>query len=378
MPRLRDAPDRVKPTPQRVLLDWYAAVGRDLPWRRTRDPYRILVSEVMLQQTQVDRVVGYYERFLAAFPTVEALAQADDDTLHRLWKGLGYPNRADRLRATAQTIVARGGVWPDTPEGLQELPGLGPYTSHAVACFAFHRDVPVVDTNIARVYARRDGLDLPLKPAEAWAHAATQVPTGEAAPYHNALMDLGATVCTARTPRCTVCPWVGTCVSTTDAARLAATSNPLKPPAKIIAYGDPAPKRGTNRSHIVLGLIHHEGRYLVTRRPEGVHLAGAWELPGGKREAGEDDRTALARELREELGVEVLAARHLMTWHHAYAEKTLTFHLYRVRLFDPEAARPLVATDLRWLTPADFVALDFPPANAPIQARLRRYHRLTC
>ena len=243
MTRLRDAPARVKPTPQRVLLDWYAAIGRDLPWRKTRDPYRILVSEVMLQQTQVDRVIPFSVRFLATFPTTEALAQADDDTHHRLWKGLGYPSRADRLREAARAVVARGS-WPDTPEGLRELPGLGPYTSHSVACFAFHRDVPVVDTNIARVYARRDGLPLPLKPAEAWAHAATQVPPGEAAPYHNALMDLGATVCTARTPRCTICPWVGTCASTGDAARLAATSNPLKPPSKVVAYGDPAPKRG--------------------------------------------------------------------------------------------------------------------------------------
>jgi A/G-specific adenine glycosylase len=366
MTRLRDVPARGKATPQRILLDWYAATGRDLPWRRTRDPYRILVSEVMLQQTQVDRVIPFYERFLTAFPTAQALAAADDDTLHRLWKGLGYPSRVDRLREAARAVIVRGS-WPDTPEALRELPGLGPYTSHSVACFAFHRDVPVVDTNIARVYARRDGLALPLKPAEAWAHATTQVPPGESAPYHNALMDLGATVCTARAPRCTICPWIGT--------RLTATSNPLKPPSKVVTYGDPAPKRGTPRTHIVLGLIHHDGRYLVTKRPPGVHLPGAWELPGGKREPQEDDRVALSRELQEELGVEVLAARHLMTWHHAYPDKTLTFHLYRVRLFDAAAARPLVATDLRWLTPDEFLDLDFPPANAPIQARLRRYHR---
>jgi mutator protein MutT len=157
---------------------------------------------------------------------------------------------------------------------------------------------------------------------------------------------------------------------------VAASANPLKAVSAKPVYGDPPPPRGQPRTQVVLGLIHHDGRYLVTRRPPGVHLAGTWELPGGKREAGEDDRTALARELGEELSVEVLAARHLLTWHHAYADRTLTLHAYRVRLFNPAAARPLAATGLRWVTPAELLALDAPPANAALWARLRRYHRL--
>ncbi len=355
------------------LLAWYGAQGRDLPWRKTRDPYAILVSEVMLQQTQVDRVLAYHARWLERLPTKEACAEADLDTIHRLWKGLGYPSRADRLRATCAAVVAAG-AWPTTPEDLQELPGLGPYTSHAVACFAFHADVPVVDTNIARVYVRRDGLELPVNPKALWHHAAQAVPVGQAAPYHNALMDLGATVCTARVARCTVCPWQHRCASAGTAD--ARTGNPLKVASAKVAYGDAKPARGVARQHIVLALVHDGGRYLVARRPDHVHLGGAWELPGGKREAGEGDREAVAREVREELGAEVLAARHLMSWHHAYPDRALTFHLYRVRLFDASTVRPLASQELRWVTPEEFVGLEFPAANQPIQARLRRYHRL--
>jgi len=376
MTRLPNRPDRPPGTAQRELLDWYAAHGRELPWRRTRDPYRVLVSEVMLQQTQVDRVVPFYERFLAALPDAEALAAASADTIHRLWKGLGYPSRVERLQAACRTVIAAGGVWPDTPEDLAALPGIGPYTAGAVACFAFARVVPVVDTNVARVYARRDGLALPLDRQALWAHAGDQVDAGDPVRYTNALMDLGATVCTARAPRCAVCPWRTRCVAANGGGLDARSANPLRVASPTIAYGAAITDPAKPRRHIVIALIHHEGRYLVQRRRAGDHLGGWWELPGGKREAGEDDRTTLARELREELGVELLAARHLVRFHHDYGDRYLTFHCYRCRLFDPAAVKPLAASEQRWVTPAEFVALEFPPANAGLVQRLRRYHRL--
>ena len=362
-------------TPQHELLAWYAQVGRDLPWRRTRDPYRVLVSEVMLQQTQVERVKPYYERFLARYPDERALAQAETEELHRLWKGLGYPNRVERLRAACQAVLVRG-TWPDTPEGLQELPGIGPYTSHAVACFAFGRVVPVVDTNVARVYARRDGLPLPLDRSGIWSHVAVQVDPGEPVQYNNALMDLGATVCTARNPACGACPWEARCVSRGKPTVIAATSNPLKVQTKKIDYGADITDRSLPRLHIVLGLIHEDGRYLVAKRKTGAHVGGFWELPGGKREAGEDDRTALARELLEELGGELLSARSILDFHHAYPDRYLTFHVYRCRLFNPRKVRPLASQELRWVTPEELIRLEFPPANAPICARMAKYHRL--
>ncbi len=363
-------------TPQAELLAWYARVARALPWRTTRDPYRVLVSEVMLQQTQVDRVVPFYERFLALFPDERALADAALDTIHRAWKGLGYPNRVERLQAACRVVLERGGRWPDTVEGLRELPGLGPYTAAAVACFAFGRAVAVVDTNVARVYARRDALALPLDRAALWAHALTQVDVPEPVAYNNALMELGALVCSARRADCAACPWAGRCAARGDGERIAATANPLKVEAKKRAYGVVITDRAKPRLRIVLGLIHHEGRYLVARRRAGSHQGGFWELPGGKREAGEDDRVALARELREELGGELLAARALLAYAHDYGDRYLAFQVYRCRLFDPGAVRALASDELRWVTPEEFVGLPFPPANQAILERMRAYHRL--
>lgn len=362
-------------SPQAELLAWYKKVGRTLPWRTTTDPYRILVSEVMLQQTQVERVIPYYERFLAQYPTERALAQAETEDLHRLWKGLGYPSRVERLRAACQAVLVRGS-WPDTPETLQELPGIGPYTAHAVACFAFGRTVPVVDTNVARVYARRDGLALPIDRLGIWSHVATQVDPKQPIPYNNALMDLGATICTARNPTCGACPWERRCVSKGQPPIIAATSNPLKVQTKKVDYGVDIVDKKLPRMHIVLGLIHEDGKYLVAKRQAAAHVGGLWELPGGKREPREDDRTALARELREEIGGELLSARSILDFHFAYTDRYLTFHLYRCRLFNPRDVRPLASQELRWVTPEELVRLEFPPANQPILERMRRYHRI--
>lgn len=360
---------------QQDLLDWYRRQGRDLPWRTTRDPYRILVSEIMLQQTQVDRVIPFYERFLAEFPDAAALAAASDERIHRAWKGLGYPSRVERLRAACQQVLERGS-WPDTPEGLRELPGLGPYTSGSVAVFAFARPVAVVDTNVARVYARRDGLPLPIDRAALWDHAAAEVSREDPIRYTNALMDLGAVVCTARVAHCDRCPWRACCRSVGDETAREATANPLKVASMKKTYGVAVTDRSKPRLHIVLALVHHEGRYLVAKRPADRHQGGKWEVPGGKREAGEDDRVALARELAEETGLELLAARPLVTFSHDYGDRYLTLRCYRCKVFNPEAAQARDNDGIRWVTPEEFVALEFPPANAPLLERLRDYHRL--
>jgi A/G-specific adenine glycosylase len=357
------------------LLAWYGAARRDLPWRATRDPYRILVSEVMLQQTQVARVVDYYRRFLAAFPDERALAAAGDEAIHRAWKGLGYPSRVERLRAACRAALERGG-WPDDAAGLETLPGIGPYTARAVAAFAFARPVAVLDTNVARVLCRRDGLDPAVGRAALQAAADRALGAADPVAWNNAVMELGALVCTARSPDCPACPWRRDCAAADDAGRHTGTAAPLKAAAPAASYGDPAPPRGTRALAVVLALIHHDGRYLISRRKAGDSFGGSWEIPGGKREAGEDERTALAREVREELGGEVLAARHLLAWHHRYRDRWLRFSAYRVRLFDPGAVEPLESDGLRWVTPAELLAVDFPPGTRPLIARMRRYHRL--
>ncbi len=360
----------------RELIDWYRAHARALPWRQTRDPYAILVSEVMLQQTQVDRVLPFYRRWMKAYPDAARLARSQLQRVHRLWKGLGYPSRAERLRAACRQVVCeQAGRWPRTPAGLQALPGIGPYTAAAVACFAFGAAVPLVDTNVARVYCRRDGL--PGERRRLWEHAAVLVDPVDPIAFNNALMELGATVCTAREPRCACCPWAARCCLRAEPERLAQTANPLRVASARTRYGVAITDRRKPRRHVVLALIHDEaGNYLVARRQAGVPYAGYWELIGGKRERGESERTALAREIAEEIGCELLSARPFVSWHHDAGEHYCTYHCFRCRLFKPAAARPWVAQELRWVGPEEFLALRFPPPNAPVRARFAAYHRL--
>lgn len=203
---------------QRLLLDWYARFGRShLPWRMTRDPYRVLVSEFMLQQTQVDRVLPKYEAFLERFPDVAELAAASTADVLRMWKGLGYNSRAVRLKQIAQEVVERfGGVMPSDETTLRTLPGIGPYTVSAVRAFAFDCDDAALDTNVRRVTHRvLHGLEHPpaVSAAVLDADARALVPRGRGHDWNSAMMDLGATICTARAPKCLICPMQTACAA---------------------------------------------------------------------------------------------------------------------------------------------------------------------
>ncbi len=208
--RLRPDDAKIKAFQAR-LLAWFRRNGRDLPWRRTRDPYKILVSEVMLQQTQVERVRDYYERFLQEYPTVQDLAAARPARVQESWDGLGYYARARNLHAAARTIARRyGGRFPRRLEDLQALPGVGRYTAGAVVSFAYEEPAPILDTNVrrvlSRIFVRRRASTPAATERRLWALAEAVVPAGDAWTMNQALMDLGATICTARTPRCPTCP----------------------------------------------------------------------------------------------------------------------------------------------------------------------------
>jgi A/G-specific adenine glycosylase len=195
----------------RSLLQWFRRHGRDLPWRCTRDPYAILVSELMLQQTQVSTVIAYYNEWLRRFPDFVSLARASENDVLRAWQGLGYYARARNLQATARTVVDRfWGRFPRSLEQMQQLPGIGKYTAHAVASFAFDQPVPIVETNTARVLTRlfdfRESIDSHRSRQTLWQHAARLVPKSNASIYNSALIDLGALVCVARQPKCGICP----------------------------------------------------------------------------------------------------------------------------------------------------------------------------
>lgn len=200
---------------RRRLLSWYGRHGRDLPWRRTHDPYEILVSEIMLQQTQVSRVLEYYPRFLARYPTAGDLASASASAVRDAWEGLGYYRRARNLHTTARLITReRAGRFPAEPADLARLPGIGRYTAAAVASFAYDAHIAILDTNAARVFqrvfgpGRRRGRE-----ARLWAVAEHVVPRGRSYDFNQAIMDLGATICTARQPACARCPVRGACDS---------------------------------------------------------------------------------------------------------------------------------------------------------------------
>lgn len=200
------------------LLDWWSTNRRDLPWRLTRDPYRIMVSEIMLQQTQVERVRPYYDAWLERFPTVQDLAAAPTADVIRRWKGLGYNRRAVNMQRTAQAVVAMGGRFPETVDGLLALPGIGPYTAGAIACFAFEQDVAFLDTNMRRVIHRLIiGVDVPrpiLTDRQLLPLAEALVPPGDGWRWNQALMEFGALHCTARKPLCISCPLQHACAAT--------------------------------------------------------------------------------------------------------------------------------------------------------------------
>ncbi len=251
------------------LLEWYAQHARDLPWRRSRDPYAIWVSEIMLQQTQVDTVRPYFARWMQAFPDCAALAQAHQDDVLRLWEGLGYYSRARNLQRAARDVMARhAGQLPASIEALRALPGIGPYTAAAIASIAFDIDAAVVDGNVKRVLARLTGYDQDVKSPrgvrDLQALADRLVPPGRAGDYNQAVMDLGATVCTPRQPACERCPLTTLCV-----ARRQGLQGQLPRTARR-----PAPP--TRRA--LIAVVVHGDQVWVIRR-DATLLGGLWAFP---------------------------------------------------------------------------------------------------
>ncbi len=251
------------------LLAWFAREQRRLPWREEpRDPYRVWISEVMLQQTRVEVVIPYFERFIARFPALDALAAAPLDAVLALWSGLGYYTRARNLHRAALLQGARAArgqsaTLPRTRDALLELPGFGPYTAAAVASLAFGEDVPLVDGNVARVLARLFRLDGDAR-TRSWAKAAELLPRGRAGAFNEALMELGALVCLPRNPRCQSCPLSQLCEGKDEPDRFPAKKE--RKPRPLLAWR-------------AVALRRRDGAVLLTRRPEGSLFAGLWDLP---------------------------------------------------------------------------------------------------
>lgn len=338
---------------RRALLAWFADEARDLPWRRTRDPYAIWLSEIMLQQTRVEAAIPYFERFQKAFPTVQHLAAASEDRVLKVWEGLGYYSRARNLHKAARVIVhERNGQFPRTADEWRQLPGVGPYTAGALASIASGLAEPAVDGNILRVLARifaiDESIDEPATRQRIWDLAATLLPHKSAGDFNQALMDLGARICIPRKPHCMACPVHRWC----DAYQQGVQDTlPVRAAKKAIPH-----------QTIVVAVIRRNGRYLIGRRPAGGLLGGLWEFPGGKVEPGESHEQALTREVREETGIEIRVGEKIATVDHAYSHFTVTLHVYACQAAagKPEARYHTV---LKWVTRKDLDKYAFPAAN---------------
>ncbi len=350
---------------QARLLDWWAVNQRSLPWRVTSDPYAVWVSEIMLQQTQVDRVIGYFERWMQRYPDPASLARADEDELLKLWEGLGYYNRARNMVKAARVMVCEhGGAVPQSREALLALPGVGPYTAGAVRSLAFNAPEPAVDANVERVLARVLDIDEPVKssPAAKALHEAASalIPEGKARDFNQALMELGALVCN-RNPQCEQCPLAGVC----QAKRMG------------IPHERPVPgrKQEITPLQVASGLLLHQGRLCIQKRPETGVWAGLWEFPGGRVEPGETPSQAVARELREELGFTVQPLRELAIIRHGYTTYRVTLHCWLCRLTGAVESWPepelTAATEYRWARREDLEGLAFPAGHRKLIDQLQ-------
>ena len=344
---------------RRSLLSWYATAGRDLPWRRTRDPYAIWVSEVMLQQTQVKAVVPYYERWLERFPAIASLAQADLQAVLKSWEGLGYYARARNLHRAAQAILTRHeGVFPCELAAVLALPGIGRTTAGGILSAAFDLPIPILDGNVKRVLARLMGLDIPPKQAlkQLWDWSDRLLDPERPRDFNQALMDLGATVCTPRNPKCDRCPWQNECEAYRQGQQARIPMREVKAPLP--------------HKRIGVAVIWGEGdRILIDRRRQEGLLGGLWEFPGGKLEAGETAVDCVRREIKEELDLDVEVGPWLLDVDHAYTHFRVTLHVYHCRYLGG-TPKPLECDEIRWVELSALADFPFPKANSRIIAAL--------
>ena len=368
----------IAPELTRALLVWWEVHGRKdpalKPWMFTEDgrwsepsqlldPYGIWIAEVMLQQTQLRVVLPYWQRWMQAFPRLEVLAAADEQAVLLRWQGLGYYSRARRLHGTARLLLAQIGgdptdpaCWPQDLESWLALPGIGRSTAGGILSSAFNNPLAILDGNVRRVLARRQAHPTPPMRAQAqfwlWSEGLIAATPGRARDLNQALMDLGATLCTPRNPSCRDCPWLGHCTAyafgTSEAYPV--TDAPRSLPFSVIGVGV---------------VLNQAGEVLIDQRLNEGLLGGLWEFPGGKQEPGESIPVTVARELREELAIEVDVNQELITVDHAYSHKKLRFIVHLCRWLSGEP-QPLASQQVRWVKPEELGNFPFPAANARI------------
>ena len=333
---------------QRKLLAWYRLNARELPWRGLYDPYLIWISEVMLQQTQVDTVIPYFRRWISRFPDIQSVAYTSEDDVLKLWEGLGYYSRARNIKKSAEIIHYQlDGVIPNTTHELKKLPGIGDYIAGAIASIAFGLKEPALDANGVRVISRLfdfHGLVNKTRNKNILKeYLRGMIPDGKAGDFNQAVMDLGAMVCRSVNPICKQCPIRKECIAFSKSTQMdlpVQRKRPAKPHLEVVA-----------------AILRKGNKVLIDKRSADGLLGGMWEFPGGKIEHGEDHSTALKRELKEELGILVNTEELFGIYKHAYTHFTVTVYTYFVEIVngDPKA---LEADKIEWVKIG--ALLDFP------------------
>lgn len=357
-------PSRVREF-RRVLLAWYRKHGRSLPWRDTSDPYRIWISEIMLQQTTVAAVIPYYQRFFERFPTLHHLAEAPEQELLRLWEGLGYYSRARNLHRAAKLLVGHcGGEFPTTAESLQELPGIGRYTAGAIASFAFDLPAPIVEANTQRLYARllalRGDPRTTQNQSTLWGFAAgLHSPRAGGGTLNQSLMELGARICTPADPKCNDCPVRQFC----EADRL-----------KLVdRIPELAPRKEMTDVHECALLIHRRGKWLLRQIPTGERWAGLWDFPRLK--LGELSRKSppaligldIPGRLNSEYGVQAEFVDQLRRMKHTVTRFRIQLDL---ALLEHRGGTPNASLAAKWYAPSELHELPLPVTGRKIVALL--------
>ncbi|VAW30435.1 A/G-specific adenine glycosylase [hydrothermal vent metagenome] len=353
---------------QDILLKWWDHNQVDLPWRRSKEPYAVWVSEIMLQQTQIVTVIPYFERWMARFPTVQTLAEASLDEVLKSWEGLGYYSRARNLHTAAQAVMKEwNGRLPQTVVELMMLKGIGRYTAGAIASIVFNEPVPVLDGNVIRVLSRLT--DLPNDVTQTatknslWQLADELVPTHRPGDFNQAVMELGQQLCQPAKPHCSLCPLAAHCLARQRGTQL---ERPVRPPRKRIPHYD-----------VVAGIIWQQGaavgdpngKFLIAQRPLNGLLGGLWEFPGGKQEPNETLPQALIREIQEELAIEISVGNFVTSIKHAYTHFRITLHAFHAHHRSGKPQHIDVANHA-WVTLSDLDQYAFAVTDRKIIAAL--------
>lgn len=349
------------PIIQNELLNWFKAYQRDLPWRRTYDPYQVWISEIMLQQTQVKTALPYFDCWIQTLPTIQSVAEANEDMILKQWEGLGYYSRARNLQKAARVIMEKhSGRFPENYDDIRALPGIGPYTAGAIASIAFNQNQPIVDGNIIRLIARlldyQENTRTNVKPF--WDRAEQLIPLGEARNFNQAMMEFGALICTPQAPGCGSCPLQAVCSAYRNGTV------------------DQVPNRGPKQEKVPIQVAivvirdpENENKIFIQKRPQGGLMSGLWEFPGGKMEKGETPEQALGREINEELGITLKNIKPLKRIKHAYTKFIVDLHCFYAERAHG-TLEPRASQHHRWVMFEDLKSYPFPAANVKLIEQL--------